>query len=440
MSSNDYIIVDGFRIRKDRPDLLRLLEDYKSIIVKGTNAPTPTTTIPNTHHYALTALCRDSVKSTLQCLLASESRYQTHLVVHINRHPHIPAFLCLPPSLDTSTTRARVHLAATPISMLHAFQRTRLLASSSFIAPVVLRLSMCDTSSEKSKTYMFHTMMRYIASRATGAKCTKDKIAAPYIEHCNNQHPEEVEEKYARISAKPLRKQGGEFAHVFKQLTGRKHDNKWIELRKDIGKMKRGEMTSREILSQPWVYSLRFTFMRSVKGFLDQIEYSRILPLIQIPAAAAAAAANAAANANIIIPVPVAPPTPAFVKTGKHASNLFRVIVRAHKMLTPEFMGIFGLPPKFIKSMITRSHFLATDAGLETAALLFGLLMPCMMTPDIHLNVNVGSKFFTHQALHVKTDDRDFGFLKLRFQDIIPARCVIADAADADTDEANVQG
>ena len=72
--------------------------------------------------------------------------------------------------------------------------------------------------------------------------------------------------------------------------------------------------------------------------------------------------------------------------------------------------------------IIERAHGLASKDGSEMSALVFGYFMPYMMTPDIHLDIDVTSKFFQNLMLYVKMSDPIFGKLKKRFRDVIPSR------------------
>jgi hypothetical protein len=66
--------------------------------------------------------------------------------------------------------------------------------------------------------------------------------------------------------------------------------------------------------------------------------------------------------------------------------------------------------------------FSATEDGSEMVALVFGYFTPYMMTPDIHLDIDVTSKFFQNPMLYVKMSDPIFGQLKKQFSDVIPSR------------------
>jgi hypothetical protein len=101
---------------------------------------------------------------------------------------------------------------------------------------------------------------------------------------------------------------------------------------------------------------------------------------------------------------------------------MYRFIVRASCVISPEFIGVFGFNMRFIKAIISRAHHLATKDGDEASALMFGHFLPCLMTPDIHLDIFVGGNIFQHPELYVKMSNPVLGELKKEFRDVIPSR------------------
>ena len=101
---------------------------------------------------------------------------------------------------------------------------------------------------------------------------------------------------------------------------------------------------------------------------------------------------------------------------------MYRFIIRASRVISPEFTGVFGFDLRFIKTIISRANYLATKDGDEASALMFGHFFPCLMTPDIHLDIFVGGNIFQHPELYVKMSNPVLGELKKEFRDVIPSR------------------
>ena len=102
--------------------------------------------------------------------------------------------------------------------------------------------------------------------------------------------------------------------------------------------------------------------------------------------------------------------------------EMYRFIIKASPVLSTEFSGVFGYNMNFIKVLIARAKHLATQDGDEASALIFGHFLPCMMTPDVHLDIFVEGSVFQEPDLYVKMSDRVFGRLKKEQQDVIPSR------------------
>jgi len=102
--------------------------------------------------------------------------------------------------------------------------------------------------------------------------------------------------------------------------------------------------------------------------------------------------------------------------------SMYRFIIRASCVLSPEFMGVFGYNLRFINTVICRAKHLATCDGDEASALMFAHFMPCLMTPEAHLDIFVGGNVFQHPELYVKRSDNVLGEIKKESQDVIPSR------------------
>ena len=102
--------------------------------------------------------------------------------------------------------------------------------------------------------------------------------------------------------------------------------------------------------------------------------------------------------------------------------EMYRFMIKAHMILTPEFVSVFGMNSKYINSIINRTKHLACYDGDEASALMFGLMMPALMTPEIHLDICVEGHVFQHPDLYVKMSDPVFGPIKKQLKDMIPSR------------------
>lgn len=102
--------------------------------------------------------------------------------------------------------------------------------------------------------------------------------------------------------------------------------------------------------------------------------------------------------------------------------EMYRFMIKMHKIHTPEFMSVFGLKSEYINNIITRTKHLACWDGDEASALMFGFMMPGLMTPDIHIDICVEGQVFQHPDLYVKMSDPVFGPIKKQLKDMIPSR------------------
>jgi hypothetical protein len=401
---DDYFTENGFRIRKNRPDLTRLLEDYKSSLNDSAEF------LP--YHIALNVLCQNA--STIAMFKFFASIEHHNKLSEMNKYPvnysrwrQANLYIERPLSTDKlNNAYIFTRTEMTPITILHTYQRERLLSKCGLIAPLVIALSVENNpANEYSKQRInVHCMLAsYIKRRVSGGLNCARKIAAPYIEEigqsllsaASTDQLDICKKKYEHIiTNNPTKNYGVQFKKKFKLLF-RQH--KWQQFYQNVVKVRRGEMSSLELVSQPWVYQLRHTYMNTVRGYLTTIEYTRL---------------NAVNE----------PKCPAYVKTTKCVQDLFQFILYAECIISPKLINVFGLNKRFMNKIMERAHGLGTNDGCEMAALVFGYFVPYMMTPDIHLDINVTSRFFQHPTLYVKMSDPIFGQLKKQFSDVMPSR------------------
>ena len=400
---DDYSTENGFRIRKNRPELTRLLQDYKSTVVDG-NAIRP-------YHIALSALCQHSSMTAMGKIFSSKEHYNK--LSESEKYPvrYFRLWFALKhiirPLSMTHLNRAYIvaQTEMTSITILQPYQRERLLSKCGLVAPLIIALSIENGHNipcaeyTKPYTHFYCMIMSYIGRRVSGGLVCAEKIAAPYIEPIGNIPSTNALTSYKKkyeniITNNPEKNYGIEFKKEFKLLF---RQPKWKQFYRDVERVHRGEMSLLELVSQPWVYQLRHTFMKTVQGYLTYIEHSRLNSVNE-------------------------PKCPRFVKTTRCVQDMFRFIMYTDCIISEKLINVFGLNKRFINKIIERTHGLATQDGSEMSALVFGYFVPYMMTPDIHLDINVTSKFFQHPLLYVKMSDPIFGKLKKRFRDVIPSR------------------
>ena len=102
--------------------------------------------------------------------------------------------------------------------------------------------------------------------------------------------------------------------------------------------------------------------------------------------------------------------------------TMYAFLLRTQKILSDNFMSVFGLTTMFRNTIIMRFHHLSSVNGDEASALMLGQFIPCLMTPEIHLDINVCARGFQDSHFYVKMSSRPFGKLKKRFKHLIPAR------------------
>ena len=387
-----------------------------------------------------------------------------------NLHPSMlqRKFMDIKKSLSTSierplgvemltVARSVAMLQVTPISALQPHHRIRTVAGS---LASLLALHLCCEKTfmlahvdQKANNYrevhslhfIHHDAVHHILRRASGSQCRADNIAARYTECASKIWPSvtstesEKMKKYAETKFAPnipipqnSSLHGPRSFHLAKffareclKLIGPDADAdttsaKWAKLRTDVLRVRRGELTANQVMVDPgsandyWVYSIYYTFNRAVKHFLDaNTEWSNsVAPKDTIPKRKS----NWPGSQEIGVHMP------RVIQTALMIREMYRFIIKASPVLSTEFSGVFGYNMNFIKVLITRAKHFATEDGDEASALIFGHFLPCMMTPDVHLDICVEGSVFQYPELYVKMSDRVFGQLKKEQQDVIPSR------------------
>jgi hypothetical protein len=345
-------------------------------------------------------------------------------------------------------------LQVTEFSALKIHQRARITAFAAMAALLAIRLGAERGNTRYFATCLHHRVIQLIIRRATGTEAVADKIAAPYIEddkthllqHAHLARSDQLlREMKARFRggapvaslAQPEYKYGPiefrrakYYAQKCIELVG-DHDPsttiaaKWAHLRTQVQRVRRGEIDFIDVHvstdHDSWVYAIHYTCAKAVREFLAAIErwrstrhhhqdhhhqpqnrhhcdeYWHNSKEIRVYASTK-------------------------VQTTLMVREMYRFLIKTYKLITPEFMSVFGFNRRYLHTMIERTKFLACHEGDEASALMFGFLVPSMMTPDVHLDIFVKGEAFQEPDFYVKMSDPVFGPVKKQLRDMIPSR------------------
>jgi hypothetical protein len=347
-------------------------------------------------------------------------------------------------------------LQVTEISALKTYQRTRLTAFASLTALLAIRFSAEKGHTASVATMLHHRMIQFILRRATGSMAYTQHISAPYIKDVNplgrlpqarvlelraeaerrfdTENPSGVPLQMRSLSPYPCSIHGGPiqyhtakyYAQKCLELIGNPDiptlsAARWTKLDDQVLRVRRGEIAAHEVFASPehnnWIYMVHYTYVTACRLFLSAIERWRDVsdaaksyagPGKQCPAVWR--------NSNIC------KDSPSYVQCVQLVHEMYRFIYRAGRIITPQYMAVFGFNQRYLNSIIQRTRYLAYNDGDETSALMFGFLMPAMMTPDVHLDILVEAHVFQHPVLYVKMSDPVFGPIKKQLRDMIPSR------------------
>jgi len=345
-------------------------------------------------------------------------------------------------------------LQVTPISALQPHHRIRTVAGS---LASLLALHLCCEKTimsvgveckDHKLRFIHHDAVHHILRRASGSQRRADKIAARYTECAyefiesvpkkkGEQMKNYVETKYAPNF--PISNDSSKFGprsfHLAKffaseclKLIGTSAatataatEAKWAKLRADVMRVRRGELTANQVMVDSgseddyWVFSVYYTFKQAARYFLAANEtWSNRYDTYSTPLKDESTHWPGSQEIGIHMP--------RVIQTTLMVRELYRFIIKASPILSTEFSGIFGYNTNFIKTIVSRTKYLATKDGDEASALIFGHFLPCMMTPDVHLDILVEGSIFQKPELYVKMSDRVFGPLKKKQRDVIPSR------------------
>jgi hypothetical protein len=350
-------------------------------------------------------------------------------------------------------------LQVTEISALQIYQHRRLIAT----APLAARLAILFCA-EKGHTadvavMLHYRMIQYILRRATGSMCRARQISAPYIkcERYDKQiSPERIRQLYENAEMRfdldcpwgamprhslnascglyPCSTSGGPieyhlakyYAEKCLELIGNPDiptmaAARWTKLDDQILRVHRGEIAPWKVFASydddEWIFSINYTYIAAVKHFISAVERWR-----KVDESTRNFAPPGYKCPSIWHNSQISKDSPAYVQCVQILHEMYRFIHRAARVISPRYMAVFGLNQRYVNSIIQRTKFLAYHDGDETSALMFGFLMPAMMTPDVHVDIYVQGHIFQDPRLYVKMSDPIFGPMKKKCRNVIPAR------------------
>lgn len=366
------------------------------------------------------------------------------------------------PLTDTSImiAHAASRLQVTEISALKIHQRSRLTAFAAFAALLAIRFSAEKGRTTSVATMLHHRAIQLILRRATGSMVCAQQISAPYIK-CESPFkclPDdrirelrtEAERRFDTDNpsgvplvtrspinvSRPCSTRGGPieyhtakyYAQKCLELIGNPDDAtdtaavaRWRELDAQIPRVRRGEITAHEVFASPhhgnWIYMVHYTYIVACRQFLSAIELWR-----DVRETAKSFAGPGNQCPSMWRDSHIRKDSPVYVQCVQIVHEMYRFIYRAACIMSPQYMAVFGLNQRYVNTIIQRTRYLAYNDGDETSALMFGFLMPAMMTPDVHLDIYVQGHVFQHPDLYVKMSDPVFGPIKKQLRNVIPAR------------------
>ena len=350
-------------------------------------------------------------------------------------------------------------LQVTEFSALSIHQRARITAFAAMTALLAIRLGAECGNTGRFPVCLHYHFIQLVIRRATRTEAVADKIAAPYIEEDKThllqktnpaRRAQLLREMKARFDrgvpvsaprAQPEDEYGPiefrrakYYAKKCLELVGNHDDDpttaaQWAHLRTQVQRIRRGETDCLDVHASAdhnnWVYAIHYTYSKAVHEFLagierwrsthhqhqdqDQHRHHHHHHQQQQPEywhSSKEIRVNASTKSQTTLMV----------------REMYRFLIKTHKLISPRFIGVFGLNRRYVQTIVNRTKFLACYEGDEASALMFGFLLPSLMTPDVHLDIFVKGETFQEPDLYVKMSDPVFGPIKKQFQDMIPSR------------------
>ena len=440
-TGGEYASKHGFRVLSSSAHAANLIEEFGELFCANTNTKLPPYI---SYHAALAAL-----QHTLACAFF-ESVYinSANLICYRQAREHIARSLS-PDAIIIA--RSKVHSKVTELSVLRTYQRVRVLGGP-LITLLAVKLACSDGAVNpinglvNCNCNVLHTIMR----RAMGSEERAIHVARPYLPHARNHShyvspvvianaTREMKLRYddqAPIMTKrselfngPSEFHKAEFYanKCIRLIECNNARRKWRTLEEKIQRVRRGELTVHDVLFDPsdeyWVYAIYHTFYCAMKNYLgSNTKWLTVQPStlqsMKKKKEGSVWRVIYSSESGIIINKN----SKSYVQTSQMIHTTYAFLLRAQRVLTDKFISVFGFTTMFKNAMLMRFHHLSSVSGDEASALMLGQFIPCLMTPEIHLDINVCTRGFQDDEFYVKMSSRAFGKLKKRFKHLIPAR------------------
>ena len=382
-------------------------------------------------------------------------------IIHHEKKDHAIHYIQRPLSNESLIIAHAVsRTQVTEISALKPYQRTRITGTAGLAALLAIRLGAAPGIASSIAATLYHDAVQLIIRRATGSHAAADQIVAPYIKNDFQKIQDTIPaprlaqlkqdmlvrfDKAAptnpvppsaghRVATFPEHNYGPiefkiakYYAQKCLELIGEPDTPtdptaaaKWEDLRAKVKRIRRGELSAQDVFASPdynnWIYAIYHTYVAAVGRFLKALDKWNNHNQRQPP--------NTCPRAPKYWHVckEIRTDAPKYVQSTLMVREMYRFLIKTRKLFSPEFMHVFTLNPRYVNTIIKRTKYLANHDGDEASALMFGFLMPAMMTPDIHPDICVGGHVFQHPDLYVKMSDPVFGPIKKQFRDMIPSR------------------
>jgi hypothetical protein len=446
-TGGEYVSKNGFRVLSSSAHAANLIEDFTQLV--GTNPNTKP--LPYISYHAAVA----AVQHTMSCAFF-ESGYHlnaANLIYYRQAREYIARSL----SPDAMViAMAKVQMQSTELSALRTYQRVRVLGGGSMVTLLAMKLTCGDGTVNpingliNCNCKVLHTIMR----RSMGSEKRAIHVARPYIPHARN-HSHYVSQdvvadamremklryddqapimtKHSELFNGPLEFHTAEF-YANKCIRLIECDDaarKWLDLEEKIQRVRRGEITVHDVMfdlnDSYWVFAIHHTFYHAVKNTLEaNTKWLKVHDSSQIVARSRSHKKECSAvwrspysSASGIV---IDSNSKSYVQTTQMIHTMYAFLLRTQKILSYKFISVFGFSSMFRNTVLMRFHHLSSNSGDEASALMLGQFIPCLMTPEIHLDINVCARGFQDSNFYIKMSSRAFGKLKKRFKHVIPAR------------------
>ena len=392
------------------------------------------------YHAAVTALHHASVCGLFKRL------YNSSLVMEwVRQATYIERPLS---SSALLVTRAKVMLQATDLSTLQTYQRTRTIGGG-MVAILAMHFGsgLVRGNLKGINCKAVHLILR----RASGSYQRMKQIASPYTPRCVRAIKRISQSEFNHVNSKMKQRfddhaptqlsfasesiSGPVSFHVAEFYANQcirlmecdGAEQKWADLETKVQRVRRGELTVYNVLFDPshdyWVYSIYHTYYLAVKKLLESNTRWLNIPEVDKTCKTfkqACSVWNSPYSSHSGIKI--SKNASRHVQTTQMVYILYTFIRRTERVISDRFGGVFGYNEKFKNAFVLRLHNLATVSGDEISALMFGHLFPCLMTPQVHIDIKVTALNFQLDTLYIKMSNKTFGKLKKRFKHVIPFR------------------